>query len=175
MASESLLGEFLRARRAITTPGQVGPPDTGLRRTPGPRREEVAMPAEVSTNYYVRLEQGRERHPSDQVIGALAEVSGRSGDSRRLWARHDVRKEVGHVVCFHHELVGELTVDCDMFSVAEAPGRRLVTVQAAPGSPSAHALAVLCRRARERDPVSGRPARRSDAGSERPVLGRTSC
>lgn len=265
------------------------------------------MLAEVSTNYYIRLEQGRERHPSDQVIGALAEVfglgadatahlyalartdmpvhrgprvpagaaarvsphlirlmhtwqtpafvmsrfmdvlavnplaaafygqglhaglevgdnvlgtifldaaartfypdwestahdavahlratagrdlddprlaelvdelSGRSGDFRRLWARHDVRKEISHVVCFRHELVGELTADCDMFSVAEAPGQQLVTIQAAPGSPSARALAVLCRRARERDPVSGRPARRSDAGSGRPVSGRASC
>ncbi|GAA4583642.1 helix-turn-helix transcriptional regulator [Planotetraspora phitsanulokensis] len=41
-------------------------------RTPGLRRDEVAMLAGVSTDYYMRLEQGRERHPSDQVIEALA-------------------------------------------------------------------------------------------------------
>ncbi len=44
----------------------------GARRTPGLRREEVAVLAGVSTDYYVRLEQGRERNPSSQVLRALA-------------------------------------------------------------------------------------------------------
>jgi transcriptional regulator with XRE-family HTH domain len=44
------------------------------RRTPGLRREEVATLAGVSTDYYVRLEQGRDKHPSQQVLEALAEV-----------------------------------------------------------------------------------------------------
>lgn len=65
------LGEFLRARRALVRPEDHGMP-TGTRRTPGLRREEVAMLAGVSTDYYVRLEQGRDRHPSSQVIEALA-------------------------------------------------------------------------------------------------------
>ncbi|GII52662.1 transcriptional regulator [Planotetraspora thailandica] len=69
------LGEFLRARRQLTVPGQVGLVDCGVRRrTPGLRREEVATLAGVSTDYYVRLEQGRERNPSDQVLEALARV-----------------------------------------------------------------------------------------------------
>jgi transcriptional regulator with XRE-family HTH domain len=42
------------------------------RRVPGLRREEVATLAGVSTDYYVRLEQGRERHPSTQVLHAVA-------------------------------------------------------------------------------------------------------
>ncbi|WP_432872426.1 helix-turn-helix transcriptional regulator [Microbispora rosea] len=46
----------------------------GRRRTPGLRREEVAMLAGVSNDYYVRLEQGRERRPSEQVLNALARV-----------------------------------------------------------------------------------------------------
>ncbi|WP_329080168.1 MULTISPECIES: helix-turn-helix transcriptional regulator [unclassified Streptosporangium] len=307
MASERLLGEFLRARRAVTTPAQVGLPDAGRRRTPGLRRGEVATLAAVSTDYYIRLEQGRERHPSDQVIGALAEVfglgpdatahlyalartdmpvhrgprapaaatarvsphlirlmctwqtpafvmsrcmdvltvnplatafygrglhsglkagdnvlgtifldaaarrfypdwepiahaavahlratvgrdlddprlaelvdelSGRSGDFRRMWARHDVQTEISHVIRLHHDLVGELTVDYDMFSVTEAPGQQLVTIQATPGSPSADALAVLCRQARERDPASGHPTRCSDAETERLPPGGASC
>jgi transcription regulator MmyB-like protein/helix-turn-helix protein len=54
----------------------VSPPRHGLpigaRRTPGLRREEVAMLAAISTAYYVRLEQGREVHPSSQVVDALA-------------------------------------------------------------------------------------------------------
>jgi transcriptional regulator with XRE-family HTH domain len=74
MDGDKLLGEFLRARREVTAPEQVGLLDVGPRRTPGLRREEVAMLAGVSTDYYVRLEQGRERRPSDQVLGALARV-----------------------------------------------------------------------------------------------------
>lgn len=65
------LGEFLRARRALVRPEDHGMP-AGTRRTPGLRREEVALLAGVSTDYYVRLEQGRDRHPSLQVIEALA-------------------------------------------------------------------------------------------------------
>ncbi|PRY39659.1 helix-turn-helix transcriptional regulator [Umezawaea tangerina] len=65
------LGEFLRARRALVRPQDHGLP-TGPRRTPGLRREEVAMLVGVSTDYYVRLEQGRDRHPSPQVVEALA-------------------------------------------------------------------------------------------------------
>ncbi|MFG1705105.1 helix-turn-helix domain-containing protein [Nonomuraea sp. M3C6] len=278
MSSDRLLGEFLRARRAVTTPAQVALLDVGLRRTPGLRREEVAMLAGVSTDYYIRLEQGRERHPSDQVIRALAGAFGlgadataylhalartdararqgpripadsmaqvsppllrlmhgrhgtpafvmtrcmdllainpmavafyrqglhvelKAGDNllrtiflnpaaqefyrdweptvhnrvahfratvgrdldaprltelvdelydqsrefRRVWARYDVQTESSHTRSFRHNLVGELAVNCDLFSVVGAPGQQLVTVQATPGSPSAHALAELCR------------------------------
>jgi transcriptional regulator with XRE-family HTH domain len=67
------LGEFLRARRALVRPEDHGLP-AGVRRTPGLRREEVAMLAGVSTDYYVRLEQGRDQHPSPQVVEALAEA-----------------------------------------------------------------------------------------------------
>jgi len=67
------LGEFLRARRARVKPAQVGlPAGTGLRRTPGLRREELAALAGVSIDYYVRLEQGRETNPSPAVLDALA-------------------------------------------------------------------------------------------------------
>ena len=66
------LADFLRARRALARPEDHGMPAPGPRRTPGLRREEVAMLAGVSTDYYIRLEQGRERHPSPQVVEALA-------------------------------------------------------------------------------------------------------
>lgn len=75
MHRDSDLGDFLRARRHLTAPEQVGlPPLHDRRRTPGLRREEVATLAGVSTDYYVRLEQGRERNPSDQVLDSLARV-----------------------------------------------------------------------------------------------------
>jgi transcriptional regulator with XRE-family HTH domain len=74
MAQENLIGEYLRARRELVRPVDVGVPDLGShrRRVAGLRREEVAMLAGVSADYYVRLEQGRDQHPSTQVIDALA-------------------------------------------------------------------------------------------------------
>ncbi|MGW1197935.1 helix-turn-helix domain-containing protein [Streptomyces sp. NPDC002536] len=65
------LSEFLRARRQLVRPEDHGIP-AGARRIPGLRREEVALLAGVSSDYYVRLEQGRERNPSPQVLRALA-------------------------------------------------------------------------------------------------------
>ncbi|MEI8410183.1 MULTISPECIES: helix-turn-helix domain-containing protein [unclassified Kribbella] len=74
MDSTNALGEFLRARREQVQPEQVGIRRVGLRRVPGLRREEVAMLAGISSDYYLRLEQGRDRNPSVQVLGALADV-----------------------------------------------------------------------------------------------------
>ncbi|WP_210493710.1 helix-turn-helix transcriptional regulator [Patulibacter sp. SYSU D01012] len=68
------LGEFLRARREQVTPDDVGLPTDERRRVPGLRREELAMLAGVSADYYVRLEQGRDHRPSEQVLDALARV-----------------------------------------------------------------------------------------------------
>ena len=68
------LGEYLRARRELVTPDSVGLPQFGVRRTPGLRREEVAMLAGISADYYLRLEQGRDRNPSVQVLESLARV-----------------------------------------------------------------------------------------------------
>ncbi|MGW4502151.1 helix-turn-helix transcriptional regulator [Micromonospora sp. NPDC004336] len=70
--AENALWGFLRARRARLRPEDVGIPFSGRRRVPGLRREEVATLAGVSTDYYTRLEQGRERHPSQQILEAVA-------------------------------------------------------------------------------------------------------
>ncbi|MFF2785577.1 helix-turn-helix domain-containing protein [Streptomyces sp. NPDC058049] len=66
------LGDFLQARRSRLKPAEVGLPAYGHRRVAGLRREEVAVLAGVSADYYTRLEQGRERNPSGQVIDAIA-------------------------------------------------------------------------------------------------------
>ena len=67
------LGRFLTARRTQVTPDQVGlTPGTGVRRTPGLRREEVAVLAGMSIDYYTRLERGRETRPSPAVVDSLA-------------------------------------------------------------------------------------------------------
>lgn len=267
MNSANALGEYLRARRALVRPEQAGLPVAGRRRVAGLRREEVAMLAGVSADYYVRLEQGRERHPSAQVVDALAralqldedaaehlhrlarpaphrsrsrtrseqvsptllrmmegwhrtpavvlgrrltvlahnalgqalfaghtysddlmrlvfldpdarvfypdwervavnavaalrsatgtdhddpqlvrtvgELSLKSPDFRRLWARHDIRRKTHETKRFQHPLVGELTLDFESLTVNSAPGQQLVVYQAAPGSPSEQALALL--------------------------------
>jgi transcriptional regulator with XRE-family HTH domain len=66
------LGEFLRARRERIKPEDVGLPGDGRRRVRGLRREEVAMLAGISPDYYMRLEQGRDHRPSEQVLQAVA-------------------------------------------------------------------------------------------------------
>jgi len=71
MAAGSL-GEYLRARRALVTPAEADIPQTGRRRVPGLKRGEVAMLAGISAEYYTRLEQGHDRHPSAQVLTAIA-------------------------------------------------------------------------------------------------------
>ncbi|GIF42300.1 helix-turn-helix transcriptional regulator [Actinoplanes xinjiangensis] len=72
MSRETPLGEFLRARREALKPHEVGLPEHGRRRVAGLRREEVALLAGVSADYYIRLEQGRETRPSPQVVTAIA-------------------------------------------------------------------------------------------------------
>jgi transcriptional regulator with XRE-family HTH domain len=73
-STPNTLGAYLRARRELVTPDSVGLPQLGQRRVPGLRREEVAMLAGISSDYYLRLEQGRDRHPSVQVLESLARV-----------------------------------------------------------------------------------------------------
>jgi transcriptional regulator with XRE-family HTH domain len=73
MTGSTTLGEFLRARRARLRPQQAGlPGPSARRRTPGLRREEVAALAGLSIDYYIRLEQGRERNPGPAVVDGIA-------------------------------------------------------------------------------------------------------
>ncbi|ASY31349.1 putative transcriptional regulator [Streptomyces sp. Tu6071] len=66
------LGAFLRSRRERLLPSDVGLPSGPRRRTPGLRREEAAVLAHISTEYYVRLEQGRAPRPSGEVLAGIA-------------------------------------------------------------------------------------------------------
>ena len=72
MPQHQELGVFLRSRRERITPAEAGLPSTGRRRTPGLRREEIALLAGISATWYTYLEQGRDVRPSDQVLRALA-------------------------------------------------------------------------------------------------------
>ncbi|AEW93957.1 MULTISPECIES: helix-turn-helix transcriptional regulator [Streptomycetaceae] len=68
------LREFLMNRRARVSPAEAGLPDGGRRRTPGLRREEVAVLAGVGASWYQWLEQGRDISVSPQVLDAVARV-----------------------------------------------------------------------------------------------------
>jgi transcriptional regulator with XRE-family HTH domain len=279
MPQENPIGEFLRARRELVRPEDVGISDrTGRRRVAGLRREEVAMLAGVSSDYYVRLEQGRDQHPSQQVLDALAralqldedatvylhrlasaptrrrrktalpakvpagilqlitswsqtpayvqsrymdvlsatplatavapyvakgnnlvrsafldtrvrdmhgdweyltestvadlralvgpdvddprlnelvgELSVRSERFRRLWARHDVRQKRSGTTRIAHPLVGPLELTYQKLQILDTDGQTLVVYQAAPGSASARALALLgATAAEDREPL----------------------
>lgn len=266
MESRNRIGEYLRARRGLLRPEDVGLTAIGRRRVPGLRREELAMLAGISADYYLRLEQGRERHPSDDVLRALAralqlddesaayfnqlahpavrrrvrrgervqpgiaqlvaswtltpavvhsrtmdvlvanqiatalspmyvqgmnlvraifldpatrvlygeewersaagtlailrglagpdiddphlselvgELSVRSEDFRRLWARHDVRARKSGTRTFMHPRVGRLELGFEKLALTDTDGQVLVVYHAEPGSASAQALAQL--------------------------------
>lgn len=81
------LGTFLRACRAAMSPAAAGLADSGRRRVPGLRREEVATLVGLSTDYYVRLEQGRGGRPSEPVLEALTRVL-QLDETQRQHLRH---------------------------------------------------------------------------------------
>ncbi|WP_420100255.1 helix-turn-helix transcriptional regulator [Corynebacterium sp.] len=76
------LGAFLSRRRESLQPADVGLPVGTRRRAVGLRREEVALLAGMSADYYTRLEQGRSTRPSPQILGSLARGLRLSPDER---------------------------------------------------------------------------------------------
>ncbi|MEV4352522.1 helix-turn-helix transcriptional regulator [Actinoplanes sp. NPDC049596] len=77
------LGDFLRARRARLCPADVGLEPGGRRKVQGLRREELALLAGLSTDYYQRMEQGRDVRPSEEVLEAIAGALNLDGEERR--------------------------------------------------------------------------------------------
>ena len=71
-AQRQELASFLRSRRERIAPEQIGLPVTGRRRTPGLRREEVALVSGMGVTWYTWLEQGRDINVSEPVLGAIA-------------------------------------------------------------------------------------------------------
>ncbi|MGC5053179.1 helix-turn-helix transcriptional regulator [Micromonospora sp. DT48] len=90
------LGDFLRARRSRLRPHDVGLEPGGRRKVTGLRREELALLAGLSTDYYQRIEQGREVRPSDDVLDAIAGALGLDdGERRHLFTlAHAARRSV---------------------------------------------------------------------------------
>jgi DNA-binding XRE family transcriptional regulator len=81
------LGFFLRSRREKIDAASAGVVDNTRRRVKGLRREELALLAGLSPSYYARIEQGRDRHPSREILESLARVL-RLDDTERayLWS-----------------------------------------------------------------------------------------
>ncbi|MGA9944787.1 MAG: helix-turn-helix transcriptional regulator [Candidatus Cybelea sp.] len=77
------LSDFLRTRRAKIIPSDVGLADGARRRTPGLRREEVALLANIGTTWYTRLEQGQPINVSTDVLAAIARALRLTSDERR--------------------------------------------------------------------------------------------
>ena len=273
------LSEYLRARRALVRPEDVGLSPGGRRRVSGLRREELALLAGISPNYYLRLEQGRDRHPSAQVLDALAralqldgaetaflhslasvapaprsrneherapasierligtwrttpavvhdrhldilvanalaialtpasrpgvnavralfvepelrglygdwedaartavarlrtlvgrevddprfcelasELSARSADFRRMWARHDIQATGARPFTYNHPIVGPLELQPEMLAIIGTAGQILYLRHAEPGSRSERALSRLAGDAAETVPAGGR-------------------
>lgn len=111
------LGSYLRARRELVSPAQAGIPPGGNRRVPGLRREEVALLAGISPDYYLRLERGRDRNPSPQVLESLARVL-QLDDIEQAYLlgltatrpRTPRRKRPEHVPARVHELLAHLQI-----------------------------------------------------------------
>jgi len=106
-----MLGEFLKAHRARVNPEDAGLPSHTQRKVKGLRREEVAVLAGVSADYYARLEQGRETNPSAQVLDAL---------SRALKLDTDARAHM-------HRLAGVVADEGHATDVVSAELRQLIS------------------------------------------------
>lgn len=84
---ENPLGSFLRSRREKVDAASAGIVDSSRRRVKGLRREELALLAGVSPSYYTRIEQGRDRNPSREILEALARVLRLDATEREyLWS-----------------------------------------------------------------------------------------
>ncbi|MFI9329958.1 helix-turn-helix domain-containing protein [Kitasatospora sp. NPDC052868] len=84
MTTATSLGDFLRSRRSGLRPQDVALPDYGgTRRVAGLRREELALLAGVSVDYYTRMEQDRVPNPSGGVLDALARALRLTADETR--------------------------------------------------------------------------------------------
>ncbi|MGR6974795.1 helix-turn-helix domain-containing protein [Streptomyces cynarae] len=113
MASDNVLGEFLKARRGRVPPSQADMPTPGRRRVAGLRREELARRAGISEPYLTRLEQGVDQHPSPQVLEALARALELDADTTAhlfaLAAPRSVRPSETEVTPDVHQLLDAWT------------------------------------------------------------------
>ncbi|MYW06558.1 transcriptional regulator, partial [Streptomyces sp. SID3343] len=98
----------------------------------------------VAANTVAGLRSAAGADPNDPRLTALVgELSMKSREFSRLWARHDLRRKTGEAKRFNHPLVGNLTLTYESLTINSDPGQQLVVYEAEPNSPSAHALTLL--------------------------------
>jgi len=120
------------ARRAFLEPER---PDTA--------RYGISDAAEFRHQVVMELRAVLARYPTDPAVtGLVDELRDASPDFARLWERHDVQAAPMLTKTFRHPVVGQITVDCDVLTLADRD-QRLVLYSAPPGSPDAEALALL--------------------------------
>jgi transcriptional regulator with XRE-family HTH domain len=95
------LGAFIRNRREALAPEDVGLPRGERRRTPGLRRSELATVAGISVDYLIRLEQGKDTHPSPSVVIAIADAL-RLDDEDRMHLKRLGAMSMGAALCPTH-------------------------------------------------------------------------
>ena len=78
-----------------------------------------------------------------RLTDLVGELSLKSEDFRRLWARHDVQTKTAGMKRFRHPLVGDVALDYETFTVAGVPGQMLIVYHAEPGSAAERAIALL--------------------------------
>ncbi len=112
--NRSDLAEFLRSRRAAVTPGMAGLPVSKRRRTPGLRREEVALLAGVGLSWYTWLEQGRDINVSEAFLENVARALHLTEIERRhlfVLAHRRPPPVLGQTGCTVSPLVEKLLAD----------------------------------------------------------------
>ncbi|MER5555650.1 helix-turn-helix transcriptional regulator [Streptomyces sp. NPDC002793] len=121
------------ARRAFL--GPAGPDSTPL--------YGVFDAGEFRHHVVMELRATLARYPADAAVtGLVDELRDGSPDFARLWERHDVQAAPMLTKTFHHPVVGEITVDCDVLTLTDRD-QRLVLYSTPTGSPGAEALALL--------------------------------
>jgi transcriptional regulator with XRE-family HTH domain len=131
------LGDYLRARRARVTPAEVGLVPGPRRRLAGLRRDELARLAGISSEYLQRLEQGRDRHPSTEVLDAIARAL--RMDAKATAHLHQLARSVARPHRAAHEQVSAaITELIDQFLMPAVVVNRYRDVLAA--NPIARAL-----------------------------------
>ncbi|MDV6259812.1 helix-turn-helix transcriptional regulator [Rhodococcoides yunnanense] len=118
MDNQSEVSDFLTNRRGRLSPDQVGIIAGGRRRVPGLRREEVAMLAGVSPDYYVRMERGNLAGVSDEILDAVANTLRlNDAESEHL---HDLARAAGPAARWRRNRAADNTVDPQLQRLLDA-------------------------------------------------------
>ncbi|GAA5188234.1 helix-turn-helix domain-containing protein [Rugosimonospora acidiphila] len=90
----------------------------------------------------LRMEAARDPEDPDLAV-LVGELSTRDPDFRTWWASHQVSSSSAGTKRYRHPIMGELTLDCDVWDSPDGSGQRLMVLTAEPGTPAHQALGIL--------------------------------